>query len=82
MLADGVFVKARSLIDAENTGHSTHDAADHTANNGSDRTGVSFAFSRASLDPPRNPLRLSHGRESYGGGEGGNSDKAADHDVS
>jgi hypothetical protein len=81
-LLDDVVAKAGTLLDAKNPGDATDHAANHTADDGADRSGRPFAFSRASLDPTRDPLGLRHDRESHGGDKGSNSDKAADHDVS
>jgi hypothetical protein len=81
-LLDNIIAKARTLIDAENPGDATDDAAKDTADDGADRTGCSFAIPRASLNSTWNPLGLRHGGERHGGGKDSYSDKTADHDIS
>ncbi|MGA7995094.1 MAG: hypothetical protein WCA28_09305, partial [Bradyrhizobium sp.] len=49
------------------------------SDHGADRTGGSFAVSRAPLNPARDSLGLRHDGQRHDGGKGGNSDKAADH---
>jgi hypothetical protein len=81
-LLDNITVKAGTLVDAENPGDSTDHAANDAANDGADRTGCSFAISRASLNPPGDPLGLCRNRERHCGNKGSNSEKTADHDIS
>jgi hypothetical protein len=81
-LLDDITAKAGTLIDAEHAGDATDHAANDPANDGADRTGSPLAVPRASLNPTGDPLGLRHDRERHGGDKGGNSDKAADHDVS
>jgi len=83
MLLDCVTAKARALIDAKDP----VDATDHTANNaaddGSEGTGGSFAFSRTSLNAIGDALlRLRHDGQGHCGRKGSNSDNTADHDIS
>src|SRR5665647_1501765 len=49
-LLDHITAKAGPLVDAENPGHATDHAANHTADDGADRTGGSLAIPRASLN--------------------------------
>jgi hypothetical protein len=83
-LLDHIAVEAGTLIDAEHPGHTTHHAADDTADHGTDRTGRAFALAGASLYATRDPvfLGLSYNRKRNGGDEGSNSDKTTDHDHS
>jgi hypothetical protein len=43
-LLDHVTVKARTLIDSQNSGYAAYDAANDTAHHGADRAGRSFAI--------------------------------------
>ena len=57
-LLDDIIAKARTLIDAQNAGYATDHATNHTADDGADRTGRSFAISRAALNSAGDPLGL------------------------
>jgi hypothetical protein len=83
VLLGHIAVKTGTLFDAENARYATHHAANDTADDGADRTGGSFAFPRASLNPAGDPfLGLRRNGKRHGGGKGSNSDKTSNHDNS
>jgi hypothetical protein len=81
-LFDHITAKARTLIDAENPGHTADHAANDAADDRSDRPGGSFALSRSPLDSARDPLGVGYDGQRQGGGNSGYSDKTADHEYS
>jgi hypothetical protein len=77
-----IIVEAGTLIDAQNAGYPADHTANDAADNGTDRTRGSFAFSRASFNSTGNPLGLHYDRKRHEGGNSCYSDKTTDHDIS
>src|ERR1700738_2267372 len=60
-LLDHILAKTGALIDAQNAGDATDHTANDTADDGADRAGRLFSFSRASLDSTGPALGLRGG---------------------
>jgi hypothetical protein len=81
-LFDDISAETRTIVDAEDAVHAADDTTDNTADDRADRTRGPFAVTGAPLDASGDALRLGGKWQRHAGGNDGNSDVTADHDLS